>query len=302
MKSEREILIDFMQILGQYNPSSKQYECFFKLKNGQECDGDIEAIHEKYLQFYPWYYSQEWQHCGYEKQFLRDEDDEDEDIDFILIPLNDIDLTNLYYWNEQSCCFISLEWNVTQNCFIHNETVPGSVPLPTYLQEDIPEDDKRLKEVGYWQSDSNRPYYPHPKHLLKQRWRKSERNQIIDYLKAGHICGARHDSRSSFCNFDCFSRDRFEKLNQIEERKLTYEMLKMGTCDLLSDGEWIWPIRLAHYIEKHDIYLPDEFILTMQKNSWSVPQNIDFQHYWQLGANESFWINWAIKYTQTNQT
>ena len=298
MKSEQEILIDYMQIVGQYNRCNQQ--CFFKLKNGQECDGDIEEVREKYLQFYPWYYSKEWQDCEYEKQFLRHEDDEDEDIDFILIPLNDIDLSNLYYWNDKSWCFIRLEWNVTQNCFIHSETVPGTIPLPTYLQEDIPEDDKRLKAVGDWQSDSNRPYYPHPKYLVEQGWRKSDRNQIIAYLKAGHLCGCWH-RRYTSCNFGCFSSDRFEKLNQIEQRKLQREMLNMGSHYLLSDGEWIWPEGLAHYIEKHNICLPDEFILTMQKNSWSIPQNIDFQHYWQLGVNVSFWINWAIEYTQTKQ-
>jgi hypothetical protein len=33
----------------------------------------------------------------------------------------------------------------------------------------------------------------------------------------------------------------------------------MGSCDL-TDGVWIWPEGLAHYVEAHEVWLPDSFV------------------------------------------
>jgi hypothetical protein len=62
----------------------------------------------------------------------------------------------------------------------------------------------------------------------------------------------------SFCRFGCGIPDR-----------------DMGSCDFY-DGEWLWPQGLAHYIERHSVRLPDEFIQTMRSHSWQVPVGIEF--------------------------
>ena len=284
-----------MQIVGQYNGW-----CFFKLRNGEDCFGEIEAVNDNFLQFNP-----DWEEAlkdyDYERHYYERDEFDEENLQFILIPLEDVDITNLYYWNSKSLCFINLQWNIERKCWVRNETIPGSIPLPARLKKDIPEDDKRLKAVGFWQLDQYYPYYPHPKHLVERGWRENERVQIVAYLKAGHQCGSWYSySCYSCCRFNCFSLESYDNLSEIEQIEVTKKLIEMGRDDL-SDGEWFWPEGLAHYVEKHNVCLPDTFILTMQKNSWSVPQNIEFKHYSQPGVNESYWINWAIKYTETKQ-
>ena len=34
----------------------------------------------------------------------------------------------------------------------------------------------------------------------------------------------------------------------------------VGTASLLTDGEWVWPEDLAHYVEKYHVRLPAEFV------------------------------------------
>jgi hypothetical protein len=68
----------------------------------------------------------------------------------------------------------------------------------------------------------------------------------------------------------------------------------MGSWDL-SDGEWVWPQALAHYVQRHWVYLPEEFVDTMRSNDWRVPPNNERL---SLGGGQpdydwSFWTTWA---------
>lgn len=55
------------------------------------------------------------------------------------------------------------------------------------------------------------------------------------------------------------------------------------------DGQWVWPEGLAHYVEFHDLFLPETFVDHVMENQ--VPStlpppeihNMDFE----------FWIDWA---------
>lgn len=288
MKSERELLTDFMQMVGKYS------SCFFKLKNGEDCFGEIELVNDNFIQFYP-----DWDEAlkdyDYEIHYEQDEFEREEPLQFILIPLQDIDTSNLYYWWKD--CFINPQWSVAQQCWVHNETIPGSIPLPTYILDPM-KDNKCRKKVGYWQSYEWQPYYPHPKHLVEPGWRESERSKIIAYLKSGHGCG--HWCGYSYCRFGCFSQRPEKNASKLEHRERMDGIKSMG-CRDLTDGEWVWPEGLAHYVEKHNICLPDAFIETMQKNSWLIPPKVDFQHFREVGVSSSYWINWAIKYVRTKQ-
>jgi len=102
--------------------------------------------------------------------------------------------------------------------------------------------------VGYWDA----PWcaslrLPRPDGLIRVGWRLSERDKIAEYLRRGVPI-------HSFCGF--------------ARCRLCDEVL--GTKDL-TDGEWVWPERLEHYITHHDITLPRTFIATMQRNGWSAP-------------------------------
>jgi hypothetical protein len=38
-----------------------------------------------------------------------------------------------------------------------------------------------------------------------------------------------------------------------------------------TDGVWLWREDLAHYVARHHVALPDEFVAHMRANGWAVP-------------------------------
>jgi len=68
----------------------------------------------------------------------------------------------------------------------------------------------------------------------------------------------------------------------------------MGSWDL-TDGEWVRPQGLAHYVERHRVCLPDEFVETMRVNCWRVPREVALLPPGEAGLNYdwSFWVAWA---------
>jgi hypothetical protein len=42
-----------------------------------------------------------------------------------------------------------------------------------------------------------------------------------------------------------------------------------------SDGFWLWPERLVHYIEKHDLRIPDEMVRYIQEAKYIPPSKLD---------------------------
>jgi hypothetical protein len=282
---------------------------FFKLNNGEDCFGEVELSDENSIRFSPACDDEDeaLKKHHYVRKYFKNDEYEHNQLEYILIPLPDIDLEYLYYWNEEFQCFINSQWNVNQQCWIHTETRPGSIPPPTYLPERL-ENHKCLKEVGYWQS--NEPggwdaYLPHPKYLVELGWKENERTSIVSYLRAGHEC--RHWCGYSSCRFGCFCTDKYRNMSRLKRSKYTTELQELAVgkrsmgCLDLTDGEWVWPEGLAHYVESHNICLPDKFILTMQKNSWSIPTKIDFQHCSQVGVSSAFWIDWSISYVTAKQ-
>jgi hypothetical protein len=45
----------------------------------------------------------------------------------------------------------------------------------------------------------------------------------------------------------------------------------MLSPDYLTDGVWLWPGELRHYVAEHHVALPDEFVDDMRENGWVVP-------------------------------
>lgn len=141
--------------------------------------------------------------------------------------------------------------------------------------------DEHLKAVGFWLPNSDWPPtedrdMPDPRWLVRRGWRRKERRQILAYLSSGHV----YDRYAgfSYCRFRlCLTPCPF-----------------MGDADL-TDGVWVWPQGLAHYVRRHSVCLPDEFIATMQANSWQVPQNVAARRPWEEPPpyDYSFWVAWS---------
>jgi hypothetical protein len=112
-----------------------------------------------------------------------------------------------------------------------------------------------LRAVGYWRSTLEQreglvERLPHPADLVTPGWLAGNRDRIISYLRSG-LTFVQWRGLSS-CRFDC-----------------AIDVFAMGSrC--LTDGEWVWPEGLAHYIAHHEVRLPQEFVDGMRQNNWEI--------------------------------
>jgi hypothetical protein len=67
----------------------------------------------------------------------------------------------------------------------------------------------------------------------------------------------------------------------------------------LTDGEWAWPEGLAHYIEAHAVYLPDEVVTTMVARGWQI-QTSPAVH-GDAPVDGSFWMEWFARLKATDE-
>src|SRR4051812_17721554 len=96
-----------------------------------------------------------------------------------------------------------------------------------------------LKALGWWITSLADESLPAPQEVVGELpWR--DRMCLTEYLDKGlHLVQYRGDS---WCRFDCGIKDS-----------------RMGSWDL-TDGTWVWPQGLSHYVEVHGVVLPEEFV------------------------------------------
>ena len=117
-----------------------------------------------------------------------------------------------------------------------------------------------LKLLGYWKSGSSSSL-PDPALLVDPSWDESVREIVANYLEQGQI--ARQFMGASTCRI-C------QKPN--------------GSAEL-TDGEFIWPSGLGHYVIEHSVRLPDEFVAhVFQRLSVLEAASIDTS-WWEQSAH-----------------
>ncbi|HLX59797.1 MAG TPA: hypothetical protein VKX17_00815, partial [Planctomycetota bacterium] len=118
-----------------------------------------------------------------------------------------------------------------------------------------------------------------------------ERKLILRYLRSGVVFA--EFLGFPFCRFTCGIPNE-----------------SMG-CREFTDGEWVWPEGLVHYVEAHDVVLPDEFVLTMRQNRFRVPtvklKESPIDEFASAIPSEpnfslEFWLNWARRMKSTPST
>jgi hypothetical protein len=135
-----------------------------------------------------------------------------------------------------------------------------------------------LRAVGYWMERATVPTtstgcLPDPRNLVSPQWCLEAREKVLAYLRAGETYNRWRGF--SHCRFACGTPD-----------------VEMGTrC--LTDGEWVWPEGLPHYVESHAVRLPDEFVASMRENAWQVPPDISANRFDHGDPHMGFWIEWA---------
>jgi len=95
--------------------------------------------------------------------------------------------------------------------------------------------DLQHRAIGYWWSEYQ-PDLPKPQDYVDTTWDPVERDAVIAYLEAAETVHSwLGPSRCRFCN----------------------EWVGT-TC--LSDGTFVWPEGLPHYLREHGVRVPQEFI------------------------------------------
>jgi hypothetical protein len=95
--------------------------------------------------------------------------------------------------------------------------------------------------IGYWRREAGGGWaaderWPSPVDFVDPAWDEIERDVVAEYMSRGFV--ARACMGMSPCRF-C-GRDN-------------------GSLEL-SDGVYVWPEGLAHYVAEHDVRLPGQFV------------------------------------------
>lgn len=107
------------------------------------------------------------------------------------------------------------------------------------------EKSKILIGIGYWHSIYE-PDLPDPGLFVDENWCDTDRKKLIKYLNSGFKLSYSYMG-SSWCRFRCGQDD-------------------LGSLEY-TDGKYVWPEGLVHYIEKHMVRLPSEVEAYMLNNS-----------------------------------
>ena len=100
----------------------------------------------------------------------------------------------------------------------------------------------KLRYIGFWidPDDPETQHLPDPRQFIDTGWNPRERDQVIRYVRQGEEEDA--CLGYSWCRFECGIPNE-----------------QMGNRDL-TDGDYVWPEGYVHYIEKHNVKPPEEFI------------------------------------------
>ena len=135
--------------------------------------------------------------------------------------------------------------------------------------------------IGYWHHDFTEEgrRFPSPQDCVQRDWLDANsRATLLQYLQSAPEFVAYRGL--SWCRFRCGVDDR-----------------TMGYRELW-DGLWVWPEGISHYVEHHDVVLPDEFVKRALHCSAptslpkvSNPRAVDLK----------FWLDWTGKYAKSNR-
>ena len=125
---------------------------------------------------------------------------------------------------------------------------------------------KSLTAICIWNSDKIDQYI-HPQSLVSADF-YVDKERLIAYLDSGEVFQSWLGDTD--CRLGCGEED-------------------LATSDL-TDGVWLWPQSLSHYIEAHDVVLPDAFLSHVKKNNWKVPYVCLAE---STSEDDTFWIDYC---------
>ncbi|MGV9270453.1 hypothetical protein ACWDRR_38100 [Kitasatospora sp. NPDC003701] len=119
--------------------------------------------------------------------------------------------------------------------------------------------DRPVRLLGFWGTPENRTL-PDPAGLVDPDWDEAQRLWVADYLAHGLVAGNwMGASRCRLCSRANGSRD-------------------------LTDGHYLWPEGLAHYVLDHGVRLPAEFLDHIERRSRALEELERDGSWWQRNA------------------
>lgn len=133
---------------------------------------------------------------------------------------------------------------------------------------------RKLIAIGFWNDGSDGCALRNPQELVDSFWDPPVREAMVYYLRSGRICA--QYLGASWCRFDC-----------------GLEAGDLGVADL-TDGVWMWPQGLAHYVGVHGVRLPEEFVEHARARGFRVRcDGLDQPAEGDLG----FWSSWCAEHS-----
>ncbi len=76
-------------------------------------------------------------------------------------------------------------------------------------------------------------------------------DRVVAYLRAGHGLIAMMDVQDDF----------FDRSQQV-----------LSGSSVSTDGDWLWRDDLAHYVQRHNVTLPEDFLRLIRRRHYVVPE------------------------------
>lgn len=113
-----------------------------------------------------------------------------------------------------------------------------------------------LIEVGFWADPRNeRDERPNPARLVDEDWGKTASSLAVGlYLRCGFL--ESFELGYSFCRLGCGGGGG----GAVSEGQGAEGSNKFMGCTTLTDGKYVWPEGLAHYVSEHSVRLPENFV------------------------------------------
>jgi hypothetical protein len=132
------------------------------------------------------------------------------------------------------------------------------------------QDDPMLRRIGYWKV-CLRDDYPFPQEL-RAECAPGLADKLASYMESGKTF--ERYMGTSWCRFGCPGGN--------------------GSAEL-TDGVWVWPEGLAHYVLHHPVALPPDFVRDARSAN-SPASAFRWPPALVQRADDSYWIGWARSY------
>jgi len=129
-----------------------------------------------------------------------------------------------------------------------------------------------LKPIGLWIETLTDEDFPAPQELVGELPNET-RAALVQYLATG--LPLIHYRGYSWCRFAC-----------------GIEHSRMGSWDL-TDGVWVWPQGLSHYVDVHGISLPEEFVSHALSGPARTKPKEGQEYDFRRGYDFDYWLRWC---------